>query len=104
MINAKDGSSIWSFVDKTAKAPLLMDVYFGNFVPDQNGDGIPDILAAHTSQSGGSYRHGGGFFPQATGLNQVSPVQSKPHLHGDRISAGIFWVVFMQALVFIYIY
>ncbi|KAF5276755.1 hypothetical protein FQR65_LT16205 [Abscondita terminalis] len=53
-LNARNGSTIWEFSDKTKDPKLIMDIYWVNFIPDQNGDGTCDVLLSHTSQKGRS--------------------------------------------------
>ncbi|GLV42598.1 uncharacterized protein CBL_03337 [Carabus blaptoides fortunei] len=50
-INGHDGTIIWEFVNN--KTLLVMDVYSGSFIPDQDGDDIVDVIASHTLQTGG---------------------------------------------------
>lgn len=49
-INGHDGTVIWEFFNN--KTSLVMDVYSGSFIPDQDGDGIVDVIASHTLQTG----------------------------------------------------
>lgn len=51
MINALDGSVIWDFKDKKPEN-VVMDIFLTTFIPDQDNDKIPDILASHTLQNG----------------------------------------------------
>uniref|UniRef100_A0A1Y1L8D8 FAM234A/B beta-propeller domain-containing protein n=1 Tax=Photinus pyralis TaxID=7054 RepID=A0A1Y1L8D8_PHOPY len=52
MLDPRNGSIIWEFLDQTKDVKLVMDIYWANFIPDQDGDRIPDILVSHTSQKG----------------------------------------------------
>lgn len=53
MIDSRNGSIIWQFDNKyTPEQPLIIDIYMANYIPDQDNDGISDILAAHTSKTG----------------------------------------------------
>ncbi|KAK4873363.1 hypothetical protein RN001_015392 [Aquatica leii] len=52
VLNARNGSTIWDFVDKSEDQKLFMNIYWPNFVPDQDGDNVCDILLSHTSQKG----------------------------------------------------
>lgn len=46
MVDSKNGSIIWQL--NTGR----MNVFVGNFIPDQNNDSISDVLASHSSLSG----------------------------------------------------
>lgn len=52
VINSADGSLIWQFEDKDNPENLAMDIYWPTFIPDQDGDKVPDILASHILQTG----------------------------------------------------
>lgn len=49
-INGHDGSIIWDFMNN--KSSLVLDVYSGSFIPDQDEDGVVDVIAGHSLQSG----------------------------------------------------
>lgn len=52
MLNSVDGNIIWQFQDKDKPDNLVMDIYSTGFIPDQDDDKIPDIIASHTLQNG----------------------------------------------------
>lgn len=52
VINSKNGSTIWQFNSDSE----ILHMYIGNFIPDQDNDKIPDILAAHTSGKGKKHK------------------------------------------------
>ena len=51
MVNGHDGSSVWQYIDQNVadlqREPLI-DVFSAQFIEDIDGDGFPDVLAAHT--------------------------------------------------------
>jgi hypothetical protein len=51
-VNGHDGSNVWQYVEKAGEAEHhgepLVDVFSAQFVQDVDGDGLPDVLAAHT--------------------------------------------------------
>ncbi|XP_021931466.1 uncharacterized protein LOC110835503 isoform X3 [Zootermopsis nevadensis] len=52
LVNGHDGSSVWQFVEHAGQAGLhgepFVDVYSAQFIQDVDGDGFPDVVAAHT--------------------------------------------------------
>ncbi|KAK5640326.1 hypothetical protein RI129_011137 [Pyrocoelia pectoralis] len=49
VLDPRNGSIIWEFVDKTKDSPLVMDIYWATFIPDQDNDKIAEILKIATS-------------------------------------------------------
>jgi hypothetical protein len=54
-VNGHDGSNVWQFVEQ-ARGPELqqepfVDIFSGQFIQDVDGDGLPDVLAAHTQDT-----------------------------------------------------
>lgn len=51
-MNGHDGSSVWQFVEHTGEEELhgepFVDVFSAQFIQDVDGDGFPDVVAAHT--------------------------------------------------------
>jgi hypothetical protein len=54
LVNGHDGSNVWQYVEQGGEAELhgepLVDVFSAQFVQDVDGDGLPDVLAAHTQE------------------------------------------------------
>lgn len=52
LVNGHDGSNVWQYVEQAGEAELhgepLVDVFSAQFIEDVDGDGLPDVLAAHT--------------------------------------------------------
>jgi len=52
LVNGHDGSNVWKYVEQAGEADLhgepLVDVFSAQFIQDVDGDGLPDVLAAHT--------------------------------------------------------
>lgn len=49
-IDGHKGEILWEFMNN--KTSPVIDIYAGSFIPDQDGDKINDIIAAHTVQKG----------------------------------------------------
>eukprot|EP00058_Branchiostoma_floridae_P017038 XP_002602526.1 hypothetical protein BRAFLDRAFT_93831 [Branchiostoma floridae] len=45
-VSGRDGRVLWKFGPQEAKVDM-MNLYTAQFVPDRDGDGVPDVLAAH---------------------------------------------------------
>jgi hypothetical protein len=54
-VNGHDGSNVWQFVEQAGAAELhrepFVDIFSGQFIQDVDGDGLPDVLAAHTQDT-----------------------------------------------------
>ncbi|XP_015584777.1 uncharacterized protein LOC107262760 isoform X2 [Cephus cinctus] len=56
-INGHDGSSIWELPLQDLATPgqqRILDVYDARYMPDIDEDGVGDVIASHTLQSGGT--------------------------------------------------
>ncbi|XP_066299151.1 uncharacterized protein [Branchiostoma lanceolatum] len=45
-VSGRDGRVLWKFGPQEAKVEM-MNLYTAQFLPDMDGDGVPDVLAAH---------------------------------------------------------
>jgi hypothetical protein len=54
-VNGHDGSNVWQFVEQAGGAELhgesFVDIFSAHFIQDVDGDGLPDVLAAHTQDT-----------------------------------------------------
>ena len=44
-VSGADGRFLWNFNDTTTND--VMNLYTGQFIPDRNQDGVPDVLNIH---------------------------------------------------------
>ncbi|PNF15662.1 hypothetical protein B7P43_G15594 [Cryptotermes secundus] len=55
LVNGHDGSNVWQFVEQVGGAELhgepFVDIFSAQFIQDVDGDGLPDVLAAHTQDT-----------------------------------------------------
>lgn len=50
MINSKNGQILWNHENSYSQGVTELNIYTPAYIPDQNNDTIPDIIAAHSEE------------------------------------------------------